>query len=211
MPVHIDDVMRLVCHISEVEKMQIAVKSSAKGALLAGAAAFAGGLVGGPPGIAVEIFHITGYSQESIKLTEMPAHTDDVMYLVCHISEVEKLEIAVKSSAKGGLLACVAAFIGGLFGGPLGIAVGGVAGGLLGAWMTTGQFKPFPQIIMELTPNQQLKLSNDVHNIVRHLDWTDAVHLISLVMGNATLKQQVLSAIKLFVSGQLNAQVRHSD
>ncbi|XP_067854061.1 protein C19orf12 homolog isoform X5 [Heptranchias perlo] len=88
---------------------------------------------------------------------------------------------------------------------------GGVAGGLLGAWMTTGQFKPFPQIIMELTPNQQLKLSNDVHNIVRHLDWTDAVHLISLVMGNATLKQQVLSAIKLFVSGQLNAQVRHSD
>ncbi|XP_067854060.1 protein C19orf12 homolog isoform X4 [Heptranchias perlo] len=145
------------------------------------------------------------------KLTEMPVHIDDVMRLVCHISEVEKMQIAVKSSAKGALLAGAAAFAGGLVGGPPGIAVGGAVGGLLGAWMTNGQFKPLPQIIMELPPNQQLTLSNDVHNIVRHLDWTDAVQLISLVMGNAALKQQVLSAIKLFFFRQLNAEVRYSD
>ncbi|XP_067905453.1 protein C19orf12 homolog [Heterodontus francisci] len=141
----------------------------------------------------------------------MPVHIDDVMRLVCHISEVEKLQIAVKSSAKGALLAGAIAFAGGMVGGPPGIAVGGAFGGLLGAWMTSGQFKPLPQIIMELPPNQQLTLSNDVHNIVRHLDWSDAAQLIALVMGNDILKQQVMSAISAFFIKQLNAEVRHFD
>uniref|UniRef100_UPI00398EACC3 protein C19orf12 homolog n=1 Tax=Pristiophorus japonicus TaxID=55135 RepID=UPI00398EACC3 len=141
----------------------------------------------------------------------MPVHIDDVMRLVCHISKVEKMQVAVRCSGKGALVAGAMAFAGGLFGGPPGIAVGGVFGGLLGAWMTSGQFKPLPQIIMELPPSQQLMLSNDVHNIVRHLDWTDAVQLISLVMGNAALKQQVLSAINTFFIKQLQAEVRYSD
>uniref|UniRef100_UPI00398F8573 protein C19orf12 homolog n=1 Tax=Pristiophorus japonicus TaxID=55135 RepID=UPI00398F8573 len=141
----------------------------------------------------------------------MPVHIDDVMRLVCHISEVEKMQVAVRCSAKGALVAGAIAFAGGLVGGPPGIAVGGAFGGLLGAWMMSGQFKPLPQIIMELPPNQQLMLSNDVHNIIRHLDWTDAVQLISLVMGNAVLKQQVLSAINSFFINQLNAEVRYSD
>ncbi|XP_043562810.1 protein C19orf12 homolog [Chiloscyllium plagiosum] len=141
----------------------------------------------------------------------MPVHIDDLMHLVCHISEVEKLQVAVKNSGKGALLAGAIAFAGGLVGGPPGIAVGGVVGGLLGAWMTSGQFKPLPQIIMELPPNQQLILSKDVRNIVQHLDWTDAVQLISLVMGNTALKQEVVSAISAFFLRQLNAEVRHFD
>ncbi|XP_039769483.1 protein C19orf12 homolog isoform X2 [Ornithorhynchus anatinus] len=53
MPVMVEDIMNLLCCISEERKMKAAVKHSGKGAVMAGAAAFLGGLVGGPPGIAV--------------------------------------------------------------------------------------------------------------------------------------------------------------
>lgn len=53
MPVMVDDVMKLLCSISEQRKMKAAVKHSGKGALVTGAVAFVGGLVGGPPGLAV--------------------------------------------------------------------------------------------------------------------------------------------------------------
>lgn len=48
-----DDIMRLCCEISAHDKIKVAVKSSAKGAAVAGGTAFVGGLVGGPVGIAV--------------------------------------------------------------------------------------------------------------------------------------------------------------
>lgn len=145
------------------------------------------------------------------KLGEMPVDIQGMMHLVQHISEVEKMHVAIKNSARGALLAGAIAFAGGLVGGPPGIAVGGAFGGLLGAWMTSGQFKPVPQILMELPPNQQLMLSNDVNNIIQHLDWTDVVQLTSLVMGNAVLKQQVLAAICSFFMNQLNAEVQYQD
>ena len=48
-----DDVMRLCCEISTHNEVKVAVKNSAKGAAVAGGSAFVGGLLGGPPGIAV--------------------------------------------------------------------------------------------------------------------------------------------------------------
>ncbi|XP_010124326.1 PREDICTED: protein C19orf12 homolog, partial [Chlamydotis macqueenii] len=53
MPISVDDVVQLFCHLSQEKGMKAAVKHSGRGALLAGATAFIGGLVGGPPGIAV--------------------------------------------------------------------------------------------------------------------------------------------------------------
>lgn len=53
MPISMHDVMQLLCRVSEERKMKAAFRHSGRGALVAGAAAFLGGLVGGPPGIAV--------------------------------------------------------------------------------------------------------------------------------------------------------------
>ncbi|KAJ8417716.1 hypothetical protein AAFF_G00225590 [Aldrovandia affinis] len=52
MPPQMDDVMRLCCELSTNQQMKVAVKSSAKGAIIVGTVAFAGGLLAGPPGIA---------------------------------------------------------------------------------------------------------------------------------------------------------------
>uniref|UniRef100_A0A3P8N8L9 Uncharacterized protein n=1 Tax=Astatotilapia calliptera TaxID=8154 RepID=A0A3P8N8L9_ASTCA len=53
MPTRMDDVMRLCCEVSAHEEIKVAVKNSTKGAMVAGGSAFVGGLLGGPPGIAV--------------------------------------------------------------------------------------------------------------------------------------------------------------
>lgn len=49
----VDDVVKLCCELSANQHMQATVKGSGKGAAAAGGLAFAGGLVGGPLGIAV--------------------------------------------------------------------------------------------------------------------------------------------------------------
>lgn len=88
---------------------------------------------------------------------------------------------------------------------------GGAVGGLLGSWLTSGQFRPLPQILMELPPNQQKKLYNDVAAVLGNMDWMDAAQLITLVMGNATLQQQVTAALLNYVTKELRAEVRYQD
>ncbi|XP_070291353.1 protein C19orf12 homolog isoform X2 [Salvelinus sp. IW2-2015] len=87
----------------------------------------------------------------------------------------------------------------------------GAVGGLLGCWMTSGQFKPLPQIIMELTPVQQQKLYDDIMAIMGEVQWTDMAQLTALVMGNATLQQQVTAALLGYVTKELQAEVHYVD
>lgn len=84
-------------------------------------------------------------------------------------------------------------------------------GGLLGSWLTSGQFKPLPQILMELPPSEQQKLYDDVVAVLGNLDWADAVQLIALVMGNVTLQQQVTAALINYVTNELRAEVCYKD
>ncbi|XP_033473567.2 protein C19orf12 homolog [Epinephelus lanceolatus] len=141
----------------------------------------------------------------------MAPRVDDVMRLCCELSAHDQIKVAVKNSTKGAMVAGGTAFVGGLLGGPPGIAVGGAVGGLLGSWLTSGQFRPLPQILMELPPTQQKKLCDDVMAILGNLDWTDAAQLIALVMGNATLQQQVTAALLNYITKELRAEVRYKD
>lgn len=53
MPSRMDDVMRLCGNLSANQQIKVAVKNSGKGAAVAGGTAFIGGLLAGPPGLAV--------------------------------------------------------------------------------------------------------------------------------------------------------------
>ncbi|XP_068430361.1 protein C19orf12 homolog [Clinocottus analis] len=141
----------------------------------------------------------------------MAPRMDDVMHLCCTLSDHDQIKVAVKNSTKGAFVAGGTAFVGGLLGGPPGIAVGGAVGGLLGSWLTSGTFRPLPQILMELPPVQRQKLYDQVAAILSNLDWTDAAQLIALVMGNATLQQQVTAALLNYVTKELRAEVRYKD
>ncbi|XP_023419472.2 protein C19orf12 homolog isoform X3 [Cavia porcellus] len=77
--------------------------------------------------------------------------------------------------------------------------------------MTSGQFKPVPQILMELPPSEQQKLFNEAMAIVRNLDWTDAVQLTTLVMGSEVLKEQLLAMLVNYVTQELRAEIRYDN
>ncbi|XP_024407332.1 protein C19orf12 homolog [Desmodus rotundus] len=141
----------------------------------------------------------------------MPVATRDVMRLLCSISEEKKMKAAVKHSGRGAVVTGAVAFVGGLLGGPPGLAVGGAVGGLLGAWMTSGQFQPVPQILMELPPTEQQRLLSEFTAIVRGLDGMDAVQLIALVMGSEALKEQLLAMLVGYVTKELGAEVQYGD
>ncbi|KAM7423580.1 hypothetical protein PAMA_000096 [Pampus argenteus] len=141
----------------------------------------------------------------------MAPRMDDIMRLCCEISAHDQIKVAVKNSTTGAIAAGGAAFVGGMLGGPPGIAVGATVGGLLGSWLTSGQFKPLPQILMELTPAQQQRLYSDVVAVLGNLNWMDAAQLITLVMGNVTLQQKVTSALLNYVVKELKADVRYQD
>ncbi|XP_061669697.1 protein C19orf12 homolog isoform X3 [Syngnathoides biaculeatus] len=150
-------------------------------------------------------------SQSPFHVSKMAPRVDDIMRLCRDISAHEHIRVAVKSSAKGAMMAGGSAFVGGLLGGPAGVAVGGVMGSMLAGWLSSGQFRPLPQILAELPPAQQRKLYEDVSAVLRGLDWTDAAQLVALVMGNATLQQQVVAALLNYVTKELRAEVRYRD
>lgn len=84
-------------------------------------------------------------------------------------------------------------------------------GGALGAWMTSGQFRPLPEILMELSPIQQEKLCNDVMAALGTLKWDDFAHLLTQVRENGLLQQKVFGAIVSFAKNELKADVQYVD
>lgn len=89
--------------------------------------------------------------------------------------------------------------------------LGGAFGGLLGAWMTTGQFRPVPQILLELPPAEQQKLYDEAVVILRRLDWTDVAQLTALVMGNASLQQKLTAVLINYLSKELRADIQYGE
>ncbi|XP_028359851.2 protein C19orf12 homolog [Phyllostomus discolor] len=75
--------------------------------------------------------------------------------------------------------------------------------------MTSEEFQPVPQILMELTPTEQEKLYNQFMAIVRGLDGTDAVTLTKLVMGRVDLKEKLINMVAGFLTEELKAKVQY--
>ncbi|NXW73303.1 hypothetical protein DUI87_14051 [Hirundo rustica rustica] len=140
----------------------------------------------------------------------MPIRTDDVMALLSHLARVKGMKAAVTHSGRGALLTGASAFVGGVLGGPPGIAVGGAVGGLIG-WITSGQFKSVPQILMELPTAEKQKLCTEVTAVFKNLHWTDAAQLIGLVMANSALRDKVLAVLTTYLTNELKAQVKYGE
>ncbi|NXI23445.1 CS012 protein, partial [Sterrhoptilus dennistouni] len=140
----------------------------------------------------------------------MPIPVDDVMALLSHLAKVRGMKAAVAHSGRGALVTGASAFVGGVLGGPPGIAVGGAVGGLIG-WMTSGQFKSVPQILVELPSAEKQKLCAEATALVRNLNWIDAAHLIALVMANSSLTDKLLGVLTTYLTNELKAQIRYGE
>ncbi|XP_030366934.1 protein C19orf12-like isoform X2 [Strigops habroptila] len=77
--------------------------------------------------------------------------------------------------------------------------------------MTSGQFRPVPQILLELPPAEQQKLYDKAIVILKHLDWTDLAQLTALVMGNASLQQKLTAVLINYLSKELRAEIQYGE
>ena len=138
----------------------------------------------------------------------MVVQYNDILKIVTTLGDDENLQITVKQSAKGGLIAGISCALGGLLGGPPGLAVGGTAGGLLAAYLAGNSFKPVSTVILyEMRPVDQRALVEAVKSIIQHLDAMDAVEVLAILQGNAILKTKIISEMTTFFQQQLELQV----
>ncbi|NXC27452.1 CS012 protein, partial [Campylorhamphus procurvoides] len=139
----------------------------------------------------------------------MADRVDDVMELLNHLAQVKEMKATFGHAKWGAVLAGASAFLGGTIAGPTGIVVGGAIGGLLGAWMSSGQFKPVPQILLELSPTERKKLCEEALGVIRNLDWTDARHLIALVMKNDFVQEKLIEVLHNYLHKWLGAKIEY--
>ncbi|XP_028812627.1 protein C19orf12 homolog [Denticeps clupeoides] len=138
----------------------------------------------------------------------MSSSMNDVMQLCRELSENLEVKMAVKSSVSAGAVTGMACCAGGLVAGPPGIAVGGAVGGLWGWWMTSGQFKPLPQIIMALPQQQKEKLHSSVMAVLGSLKWDNLIQLLEFVKSNDILYQKVIEVVLDFFKNDQKAEVK---
>lgn len=64
---------------------------------------------------------------------------------------------------------------------------------------------------MELSPQQQQKLYDDIMAILGNIQWTDLMQLTAFVMSNGPLKQRLTGALLGYVTKELQAEVHYVD
>ncbi|XP_041256624.1 protein C19orf12 homolog [Onychostruthus taczanowskii] len=81
--------------------------------------------------------------------------------------------------------------------------------GVLIGWMTSGQFKSVPKILMELPAAEKQKLCAEAVAVVKYFDWTGPRQLIELVMSNSILRANVLEVLTTYLTKDLDARVKY--
>ncbi|XP_074769320.1 protein C19orf12-like isoform X2 [Athene noctua] len=74
--------------------------------------------------------------------------------------------------------------------------------------MSSGPFKPVPQILWQLPPAEKKKLYNKAIVFLSHLDWTDIGELTALVMGNMYLQENLTAVLINYLSKELGAMIQ---
>lgn len=138
----------------------------------------------------------------------MPLNTGEIMNALAIVSEHEHMRVAVKESAKGGVITGVSTVCGGLLLGPLGLALGGTFGGVTSYILSKNKFRPVPKILMEdLTDRQKQQLAGSVQAVINDLRVEDAAMLASLILADKALSITVLQLVTNFLKDQLSVEV----
>lgn len=137
----------------------------------------------------------------------MPINTQELMSLSSQLAEERNMKVAVKESAKGGIIAGTTTFLGGLFGGPIGLAVGGMFGGVTAAYMSSGKFKCVASIILnDMTSQQQQQLANSLWNVLSDIDASD-ITTISLMILAPDMKTRLVREMVNYFQSQMQMQI----
>ena len=131
---------------------------------------------------------------------------NEILSLITHLGDEENIQVTVKESLKGSLIAGSCCLVGGVLLGPPGLAIGGAVGGCTAWYNAKDKFRPISAVVLyDLSSEKQGILVDKVRNIVSHLEASDGLALVALVQANSILKSTVISEVTKFVISQLGA------
>ncbi|XP_008555476.1 protein C19orf12 homolog [Microplitis demolitor] len=120
----------------------------------------------------------------------------ELINVICDLSEIKSMKVAVSSSVKSGLLVGAAATVGGLLLGPRGIAIASLIAGLGTSYAMDGEFRSVPDILKnDLTREQQENLANAVRNLLSAKN----VMSLAMLMTDKGLQDALVSLIHNFL------------
>ncbi|XP_034467522.1 protein C19orf12 homolog [Hippoglossus hippoglossus] len=123
---------------------------------------------------------------------------DDVIRLCCYLISNEEIKATLQGSLSAGWTVGLITTAAGIALGPPGLLVGAVGGGLLTYDWFKDEFKALPKIIMDLSDQKKQELYNQLMKVLRNMRWTDYAHLLSQVLAQPIVKQQILEAVIQF-------------
>lgn len=137
----------------------------------------------------------------------MPVNQDELLDLLCRLSDEENLRVTVKQCAKGGLITGASAMVAALFMGPVGFAVGGALGGCLAAVVTRDQFLPVTQVISRMSERQRDELYEAIQRAFRDVEITDIITLGALLSGDVYMKKRIVAALIHYFQNRMHLQI----
>ncbi|EFA07338.1 protein C19orf12 homolog [Tribolium castaneum] len=137
----------------------------------------------------------------------MPLSQRDIIRVCEILAEQEQLECTVRHSLVGACYAFGGALLGGILGGPVGLGVGSAAGGALAAYKSQGKFKSAAYVIMfEMTERDRQRLADAVGEVIRSIDASDVITVVTLLNTNALLRNSALEVLKRFLTNDVGVK-----
>ncbi|CAN7992037.1 unnamed protein product [Ixodes hexagonus] len=137
----------------------------------------------------------------------MPVNQNELLDLLCRLSEEENLRVTVKQCSKGGLITGASAMVAAFFMGPVGFAIGGAVGGCVAAVVTRDRFMPAAQIISRMSERQKDELYEAVQRAFRDVDITDIVTLAALLSGDMYIKKRIVATLIDYFQNRMHLQI----
>jgi len=133
---------------------------------------------------------------------------DDVIQILAILANEEKLQVTVTESLKGGAIAGIACFVGGLLGGSKGLAIGAAIGGIGAAVFTHGKFESVGSVLQNMSKDDKEKLFEKSCQVFAKFSIKDIIKLQEMIT-DTDLRQELLGTVVKHVEEQLHMEITH--
>lgn len=213
MPVDVEDLIQLLSVLAGEAGMQVTVKESVKGGIITGVVAAAGGLIMGPPGLAVgkssipcAFITFLVHCQAFLKSVAQCAYMTPEENILSGLMEEKKRKIRARNLHVN-LIQEYCIFVHDLSKNVETILSGGALGGAVATYSSWGKFKSVGQVLLDMDKEQKQILYDSSMIILKKASINDMATLNAMLAGDLVLKKQLLDRVVDHVKDQLHMEL----
>uniref|UniRef100_A0A2L2Y8L2 Uncharacterized protein n=1 Tax=Parasteatoda tepidariorum TaxID=114398 RepID=A0A2L2Y8L2_PARTP len=137
----------------------------------------------------------------------MVVNVAEAIEFVKDLTQNQQVRNTVQGSVKGGLIVGGAATLGAICLGPVGLAVGGAVGGIGAAIAAKDTFRPLPEVVADMSPQDKQRLACRVERFVQDFNVTDIASLGVLIAGNERLRERLVGELIQYLTTEMQVAI----